>query len=121
MLPEDSRYQILKKLEANPEISQRELASELGISLGKVNYCLRALIEKGMVKGRNFGRSQNKRGYMYLLTPAGIESKTALAARFLKRKMAEYEALQREIEDIKKDLSEQALQELEPQPTERSA
>jgi EPS-associated MarR family transcriptional regulator len=118
MLPEDSRYQILKRLEANPEISQRQLATELGISLGKVNYCLRALIEKGMVKGRNFGRSNNKGKYMYLLTPAGIENKTALTARFLKRKMAEYEALQREIEEIKKELGEQAVKELELQPTE---
>ena len=120
MLPEDSRYQILKRLGANPEISQRQLATELGISLGKVNYCLRALIEKGMVKGRNFGRSNNKGKYMYLLTPAGIESKTALTARFLKRKMAEYEALQREIEEIKKELGEQAVKELVLQPTEVS-
>lgn len=120
MLPEDSRYQILKKLEANPEISQRQLATELGISLGKVNYCVRALIEKGMVKGRNFGRSQDKGKYMYLLTPAGIENKTALTARFLKRKMAEYEALRHEIEEIKKDLSDQALKELDqPQSAQR--
>jgi EPS-associated MarR family transcriptional regulator len=121
MLPEDSRYQILKKLEANPEISQRQLAIELGISLGKVNYCLRALVEKGMVKGRNFGRSENKGKYMYLLTPAGIENKTALTARFLKRKMAEYETLRREIEEIKKELSDQALKDLDLQPTERSS
>jgi EPS-associated MarR family transcriptional regulator len=118
MLPEDSRYQILKKLEANPEISQRQLATELGISLGKVNYCLRALIEKGMVKGRNFGRSQSKGKYIYLLTPAGIENKAALTARFLKRKMAEYEALRNEIEEIKKDLGEEALQELARQSKE---
>ena len=118
MLPEYSRYQILKKLEANPEISQRQLATELGISVGKVNYCLRALIEKGMVKGRNFGRSTNKGKYMYLLTPAGIENKAALTARFLKRKMAEYEALRNEIEEIKKDLSEEALQELARQSKE---
>lgn len=118
MFAEDARYQILKRLKNNPEISQRQLARDLGISLGKVNYCLGALIEKGMVKGRNFGCSENKGKYMYLLTAAGIENKAALTARFLKRKMAEYEALRNEIEEIKKDLSEEALQELARQSKE---
>ena len=121
MLPEDSRYQILRKLEANPQISQRQLSKELGISLGKMNYCLRALAEKGMVKGRNFSRSENKGKYMYLLAPTGIESKTALTAKFLTRKLAEYEALRKEIDEIRKELGEEVLRELDSMSTETSA
>lgn len=104
MLSEEARYKILKRLEANPDISQRELAEELGISLGKVNYCLKALIEKGQIKAKNFSSSANKRRYLYKLTPAGIESKARLTARFLKRKMAEYEVLKQEIEEMQREL-----------------
>src|SRR5690554_3822934 len=104
MLSEEARYKILKRLEANPDISQRELAEELGVSLGKVNYCLKALIEKGQIKAKNFRNSANKKRYLYKLTPAGIESKARLTARFLKRKMVEYEALKLEIEQMQNEL-----------------
>ena len=100
MLSEESSYKLLKQLEANPAISQRELAREMGMSLGKVNYCLRALIEKGLIKASNFRNSDNKLSYLYVLTPHGIESKAGITARFLKRKVEEYEALQREIEEL---------------------
>src|SRR5690606_16526773 len=104
MHSEDARYKILRILEKNPEASQRQMAEELGISLGKVNYCLQALVEKGLVKARNFSKSQDKRRYLYVLTPSGIDKKAKMAARFLQRKMAEYEALSLEIEEIRKDL-----------------
>ena len=104
MLSDEARYQILKKLESNPDISQRQLAEELGISLGKVNYCLQALIQKGLVKAKNFSKSQKKVRYLYILTPEGIENKAALTRRFLQRKIAEYEALRAEIEEIRKEL-----------------
>jgi EPS-associated MarR family transcriptional regulator len=104
MLNDDARYKILKILQAHPDMSQRELAEELGVSLGKVNYCLRALIAKGMIKANNFGRSENKKGYLYVLTPAGIENKASMTARFLKSKLQEYEALRLEIEDIQREL-----------------
>ncbi|MDH7944943.1 MarR family EPS-associated transcriptional regulator [Pseudohongiella sp. SYSU M77423] len=104
MLTDDARYKIFKALESNPDMSQRQLAAELGISLGRVNYCLQALIEKGQVKVKNFSQSANKKRYLYVLTPAGIESKARLTKRFLKRKIAEYEALKAEIAEIQKDL-----------------
>ncbi len=101
MLTDEYRYKILKKIEMNPEISQRELAEALGISLGKVNYCLKALIEKGIVKVTNFRNSKNKLAYLYKITPIGIEEKASVTLRFLNRKMQEYEALQKEIEQLK--------------------
>lgn len=104
MPTEDARFKILKTLEANPDLSQRQLAEELGVSLGKVNYCLQALIGKGLIKAKNFSQSENKRRYLYILTPAGIEKKTALTKHFLQRKMAEYEALRIEIEEIRKEM-----------------
>ena len=91
-------YRILEALNQNPHASQRELAEALGVSVGKVNYCLRALIEKGWIKAGNFRRSNNKVGYLYLLTPNGIEQKAKLTSKYLKIKMAEYEVLKREIE-----------------------
>lgn len=97
MLTDEYRYKILKLVSANPEISQRELAKTLGVSLGKTNFCLNALIEKGLLKAANFRNSQNKLAYMYLLTPSGIEEKSKITLRFLKAKMREYEALQLEI------------------------
>ena len=97
MLTDEASYRLLKKLEVTPAISQRELAREMGMSLGKVNFCLRALIDKGMVKASNFHSSQNKLSYLYVLTPKGVESKITLTARFFKRKTAEYEALQKEL------------------------
>ena len=103
MLTDEYRYKILKLVEANPEISQRELAEQLGISLGKANFCLKALIEVGMLKASNFKNSKNKLGYMYLLTPKGIEEKAKVTVRFLKKKLTEFEALQNEINELKKE------------------
>jgi len=102
--PEAWRLQILKLLQANPSLSQRQLAEQLGVSLGKANYCLRALVEKGLVKLGNFGRNPNKRQYAYVLTPAGMEEKTRITLAFLRRKEAEFEAIRREIEELRDDL-----------------
>jgi EPS-associated MarR family transcriptional regulator len=103
MLTDEYRYKILKLLEAQPEISQRELAKSLGVSLGKANFCLKALIDIGLVKASNFRNSQNKLAYMYLLTPTGIEAKSSITLRFLKSKMQEYELLQAEISALIQD------------------
>lgn len=97
---EDLRFRVLKLLQDNPDLSQRELARRLGVSNGKLNYCLRALIDKGLVKLGNFAHSTHHLGYAYLLTPAGMAEKAALTGRFLRRKMAEYEALRAEIEAL---------------------
>jgi len=104
MLTDEYRYKVLKLLAENPHMSQRDLARELGISLGKVNYCIQALIEKGMVKAGNFKNSQNKQAYAYLLTPKGIEDRAKVTARFLNRKLAEHEALQAEIECLRQEV-----------------
>jgi len=101
---DETHYRIFKLIEAQPDISQRQLAQALGISLGKVNYCLRALIDKGQVKARNFQRNPNKKTYVYLLTSKGIEEKAQLTARFLKRKMVEYEVLKQEIDQLKDEV-----------------
>ncbi len=103
MLSDEYRYKILKRLEAIPEISQRELAGELGISLGRVNFCVQALIEKGLIKARNFRNNKNKKGYAYLLTPRGIEEKARITVEFLKIKLAEHEALTREIKSLREE------------------
>lgn len=103
MLTDEYRYKILKLVEANPEISQRELAQQLSISLGKVNFCLKALIEKGLLKATNFRNNKNKLAYMYLLTPSGLEEKASITMRFLKYKLQEYEALQQEIEELRRE------------------
>ena len=102
--PEAWRLQVLKLLQANPSLSQRQLAAEMGVSLGKANYLLRALVEKGLVKLGNFSKNPNKGKYAYILTPAGMEEKTRIALAFLKRKEAEFEAIKREIEVLKGDL-----------------
>jgi len=96
-------YKLLRLLESHPEMSQRDAARELGISLGKVNYCLQALIHKGWLKASRFRNSQNKKAYMYLLTPRGIEEKAQLTMRFLQIKMTEYERLREEIEQIRRE------------------
>jgi EPS-associated MarR family transcriptional regulator len=101
---EDIHFRLLRLLETRPDLSQRDLARELGTSLGKANYCLNALIDKGLVKVRNFRNNQNKLGYAYLLTPRGIDSKATIAVQFLKRKMAEYEMLKQEIEQLQREL-----------------
>lgn len=105
MLSDEYRYKILKRLESDPEISQRELAGELGISLGRVNFCIQALIEKGLVKAKNFRNSKNKAGYAYLLTPRGIEEKVKITADFLKRKVEEYQSLEKEIEQLRDEVN----------------
>jgi EPS-associated MarR family transcriptional regulator len=100
MLTDEYRYKILKILETKPEISQRELAKSLGVSLGKANFCLKALMEVGLIKATNFRNSQNKLAYMYLLTPTGIEAKSAITVSFLRSKLREYELLQLEISSL---------------------
>ena len=103
-IQEEARFKILRLLHENPELTQRELGERVGIiSLGAVNYCLRALIERGLVKAGNFSRNPNKLGYAYVLTPAGIAEKTLLTGRFLKRKVEEYEALKLEIEVLSRE------------------
>jgi EPS-associated MarR family transcriptional regulator len=95
---------VLRLLEANPEASQRDLASEFGFSLGKVNYCMRALVHKGWIKSNRFRNSDKKPAYRYLLTPRGIEQKAALTARFLRIKIREYERLRAEIEQLRREV-----------------
>lgn len=100
---DETRYELIRLLEANPEMSQREVARALGISLGKANYCLRALTQKGLVKVRNFKNSRNRSSYKYLLTRRGIDEKARLTLRFLGLKMREYESLRVEIERLRKE------------------
>ncbi len=102
-----TRYHLLRLLEQNPELTQREAAAELGISLGKLNYCLRALVEKGMVKAQNFRNSRQKAGYMYILTPQGIEEKMRVTRAFLARKHHEYDELVTEIEQLQAEVDRQ--------------
>ena len=99
----DIHLDLLRKLESNPEYTQRELSQEMGVSLGKVNYCMKKLVEKGLIKLTNFSRNPNKVGYIYLLTPAGIEEKTKLTFAFLKIKLEEYKILKDEISKLKQD------------------
>lgn len=94
---------VLRLLQDKPDLTQREIAEKLGISLGGANYCLRALADKGMIKIKNFRNSKNKRGYLYLITPKGISEKMAMTEDFLKRKMEEYEELRTVIEALKKE------------------
>ena len=103
-LQEDTNFRLMQLLHDNPHISQREMAKALGISFGGINYCLNALIEKGLVKIHNFSQNQNKFGYAYLLTPSGISEKAKLTGSFLKRKLKEYEALKAEIKALKLDI-----------------
>lgn len=104
-MTEDTHYQVLKILEQNPQISQRELAREMGVSLGKVNYCLKALVDKGLVKSSNFKNSANKWAYFYMLTSRGMEVKTRISVQFLQRKVQEYEALKTEIEELQAEMA----------------
>jgi len=102
-IDDETRYRILKLLEAQPELSQRELARELGVSLGKANYCLRALVAKGLVKAVNFKNNRNKKAYAYYLTPKGIDEKARVTLRFLMQKAQEYEALKRELRQLRRE------------------
>lgn len=106
VLNDETRYRILKLLEADPQASQRKLADQLGISLGRVNYCLQALIEKGLIKANNFRSSSNKRAYLYLLTPKGMEERARVTMRFLNYKLTEYEALKRELEELQREAAQ---------------
>lgn len=100
----ETDYRVLSTLEENPTISQRQIAGELGMSLGKANYCLKALISAGLVKASNFKQSENKSSYRYLLTAKGIRRKSVATKAFLKRKMVEYDELEREISELKEKL-----------------
>jgi EPS-associated MarR family transcriptional regulator len=104
MIDEALRYQILKLLQDDPNISQRDLSKLLGISLGKVNYCLKGLMEKGWVKAHNFKDSKNKMAYAYILTPTGLEEKAKVTMRFLKSRIRQYEELEKEIEGLRKEV-----------------
>ena len=104
-LQEDTYFRVLRMLQDNPDMTQREIAEKLGISTSGLNYCLNALIDKGLVKVHNFSQSKNKFGYIYVLTPQGIAEKAMLAGHFLKRKMTEYEQLQDEIEALKVEMN----------------
>ncbi len=104
MLSEELHLRVLKALEHDPNISQRALARSLGVSLGKTNYCIKALMAKGWVKARNFKNSQNKLAYAYVLTPSGVQSKAEMTLAFLRRKQREFEKLQQEIEELRSEV-----------------
>ena len=105
-MEDQTRYHILRLLERNPQISQRQLANELGMSLGKTNYCVRAVVEKGWVKVRNFRKSNRKVAYLYQLTPRGIAAKSRITRRFLDRKVEEFERLQKEIQQLRAEVDD---------------
>lgn len=103
---EEISYRVIKLIEQNPEISQRQLAVELGVSLGKTNYCLKELIGKGLIKASSFKNSNNKLAYSYMLTPRGIKEKVRITASFLKHKLAEFDALKNEIKTLKREVAQ---------------
>ena len=109
VLTDPQRLQLLKLLQEQPQLSQRDLAQAMGASLGKANYCLKALMDKGLVKFGNFRKNPDKRQYAYLLTPAGLEEKSRITMDFLRRKVAEYEALEKEIEQLRGDLKNRRI------------
>ena len=117
-LQEDVRFRVLRLLEENPEMSQRNLAQAVGISLGSLHYCLNALVEKGLVGVGNFTAAEDKRRYAYVLTPKGLSERAVLARRFLKRKRAEYQALKVEIETLQEEMELGA--EMKPSPSGKS-
>ncbi len=103
-IQEDTYFRVMRLLQERPDMSQRDLADKVGISLGALNYCLKALMEKGFVKLENFQNSKHKLKYVYILTPAGMAQKMAMTGRFLRRKMDEYEALKAEIEALRREI-----------------
>ncbi|WP_235086411.1 MarR family EPS-associated transcriptional regulator [Chromobacterium sp. Beijing] len=103
-LQEDTYFRVMRILQENPDLTQRELAEKLGISVGGLNYCLKALMQKGLVKMKNFANSKNKFGYVYVLTLSGVAEKAAITHRFLQRKVEEYEALKAEIDALKLEI-----------------
>lgn len=100
---EDVHFRVLRLIEKSPEASQREIAEALGVSLGVVNYCVKALLDKGHVKLANFKASKNKLGYVYVLTPEGLTHRAGLAVRFIERKLTEYDAIKTELEQLRTD------------------
>lgn len=114
-LQEDTYYRVMRLLQDDPDLTQRELADKLGVSVGALNYCLKALIAKGLVKVQNFSHSKNKFGYVYVLTPTGIAERAALTARFLQRKKEEYAALKAEIAALAREIAKD-----NPEPHEKS-
>ena len=109
-MQDEIAYKLLKIIEDEPHLSQRDIAKKMGVSLGKTNYCLKALVDKGFIKLQNFYKNNKKSAYIYLLTPKGIEEKAAVTYRFLQRKLKEYEDIKQEIEKLK---TEAALAEVE--------
>ncbi|OGS99063.1 MAG: MarR family EPS-associated transcriptional regulator [Gallionellales bacterium RIFCSPLOWO2_02_FULL_59_110] len=109
MNDDNTSYGLLKTLENNPSLSQRDMAKRLGISLGKVNFCINALVEKGCLKVNNFRNSDNKLAYAYLLTPRGIEERARMTVEFLQIKLHEYERLRAEIEELKREAEQKGL------------
>ncbi len=101
---DEIRYRLLSYLHEHPAATQRELAAELGVSLGKANYCLKALVAKGLVKARNFRNSNHKSAYLYALTPRGLEEKINVTLAFLRRKRTEYDLLAKEIERLTEEV-----------------
>ena len=114
---QDTHLKVLRLLEANPQINQRDLAAALGVSLGKTNFCLRALLNKGLLKMQNFQSSKRKLAYAYLLTPAGIAAKTALTGQFLACKLEEYARLNAEIEALQQEVAENGTKTKTQNPT----
>ena len=108
-LQEDTRFRVLRALQENPRLTQRELSERLGVSLGATNFVLRALMDKGAIKIRNFRGNTRKLSYAYILTPHGLAEKASLTARFLARKQKEYESLKAEIEAVSKELEQDGL------------
>jgi len=106
ILKDEDRYKILKLLSENTDMNQRQLAASLGVSLGKTNYCLKALIQKGMIKAGSFRSNPNKQSYAYLLTPKGIDEKARVTLSFLNRKQAEFEALQIELDELRQEAAQ---------------
>lgn len=120
-LQEDTHFRVLRLLQENPEMSQRELAEAVGVSVGGIHYVLRALIEKGHVKLSNFTAARDKRRYAYVLTPKGLARKAALTRAFLARKMEEYEALREEIENLSAELGETVSEDAPSEATRKKA
>ena len=108
-IDQEIHLKLLRRLEANPQVSQRELAEHLGVSLGKANYCLQALAERGLIKARNFKNSANKRAYLYLLTPKGLKAKAQISVRFLQLKIEENKALLAEIEELRNEIKNDGI------------
>jgi EPS-associated MarR family transcriptional regulator len=106
---EETTYHLIKTIATTPITNQRDLAEKLGISLGKLNYCLKALLNKGLVKAENFRQANNKRRYIYQLTPAGLKEKAAVTIRFLKQKQNEYEKIKLAINQLQKEVKKEAV------------